>query len=211
MLGVRLTHSRPGRPQGRGKVERLFRTIREGFLIEAARRRLESLAELERLLAAWLGQVYHRRTHSETGHSPASRYRCCEPRYPEPERLREAFLWRTERIVNATALVSLAGNRYEVAPELAGQKVELLYDPNDLTQIRVRRRGRDHGLAVPHRIARHVHQAAQDPQAPAPAPASGIDYLELVERAEEGDLRRRIAYRELDGEGSKRPGSEGER
>jgi putative transposase len=27
VLGVRLTHSRPGRPQGRGKVERLFRTI----------------------------------------------------------------------------------------------------------------------------------------------------------------------------------------
>ena len=30
-LGVRLVHSQPGRPQGRGKIERFFRTVREQF------------------------------------------------------------------------------------------------------------------------------------------------------------------------------------
>ena len=34
MLGIRLIHSRPGRPQGRGKIERVFRTVREQFLVE---------------------------------------------------------------------------------------------------------------------------------------------------------------------------------
>jgi len=34
VLGIRLVHSRPGRPQGRGKVERFFRTVREQFLVE---------------------------------------------------------------------------------------------------------------------------------------------------------------------------------
>ncbi len=33
-LGVRLVHSQPGRPQGRGKIERFFRTVREQFLVE---------------------------------------------------------------------------------------------------------------------------------------------------------------------------------
>ncbi len=33
-LGVRLVHSAPGRPQGRGKIERFFRTVREQFLVE---------------------------------------------------------------------------------------------------------------------------------------------------------------------------------
>src|SRR3989440_2322697 len=33
-LGIKLTHSTPGRPQGRGKIERLFRTVREQFLVE---------------------------------------------------------------------------------------------------------------------------------------------------------------------------------
>ena len=35
VLGVRLVHSRPGRPQGRGKIERFFRTVREQFLIRS--------------------------------------------------------------------------------------------------------------------------------------------------------------------------------
>ena len=34
VLGIRLTHSRPGQPQGRGKIERFFRTVRAQFLIE---------------------------------------------------------------------------------------------------------------------------------------------------------------------------------
>lgn len=37
VLGIRLVHSTPGRPQGRGKVERFFRTVREQFLVELGR------------------------------------------------------------------------------------------------------------------------------------------------------------------------------
>lgn len=33
--GIRLVHS-PHRPQGRGKIERFFRTVREQFLVEVA-------------------------------------------------------------------------------------------------------------------------------------------------------------------------------
>ena len=38
VLGVRLIHSRPGQPAGRGKIERVFRTVREQFLVELAAR-----------------------------------------------------------------------------------------------------------------------------------------------------------------------------
>lgn len=34
ILGARLVHSRPGRPQGRGKIERVFRTVRDQFLVD---------------------------------------------------------------------------------------------------------------------------------------------------------------------------------
>lgn len=197
VLGIRLIHSAPGRPQGRGKIERLFRTIREGFLHEAARRRLQSLEELDRLLAAWLGQVYHRRVHSETQMSPLARYREVAPRYPEPEQLREAFLWRVERTVGKTATVALLGNVYEVKGALVGRRVDLLYDPFDLTRIEVRQGGRELGLAVPHAIGRHVHPAAQAETPTTPAPATGIDYLALIAGDEEAELRRQIAYRDL--------------
>ena len=43
-LGVRLVHSAPGRPQGRGKIERFFRTVREQFLIEVTDTSSEDLA-----------------------------------------------------------------------------------------------------------------------------------------------------------------------
>lgn len=198
VLRIRLIHSAPRRPQGRGRVERLFRTIREGFLVEAARRPLVSLAELDRLLGAWLGQVYHRRVHSETGVSPLARYRDVSPRYPDPEALRQAFLWRAERTVARTATVSLLGNAYEVDAALVGRRIELLYDPFDLTRIEVRHRGRDLGLAVPHRVGRHVHPAARAEAPEAPPPATGIDYLAMLEDAQEAELRRQIAHRDLE-------------
>src|SRR6266542_2235530 len=35
-LGIKLVHSTPARPQGRGKIERFFRTVRQQFLVELA-------------------------------------------------------------------------------------------------------------------------------------------------------------------------------
>jgi putative transposase len=68
VLGIRLIHSRPGQPAGRGKIERAFRTVREQFLVELeARGGAAELAELNRLFQAWVEGVYHRRAHSETG------------------------------------------------------------------------------------------------------------------------------------------------
>ncbi|MER6320216.1 DDE-type integrase/transposase/recombinase [Streptomyces sp. NPDC001581] len=98
-LAVRLTHSKPGRPQGRGKIERFFRTVRDQFLVELDEERvgqIEHLAELNRLFTAWVETVYHRTVHSETGQPPIERWLGSIPRplpLPSPADLREAFLW----------------------------------------------------------------------------------------------------------------------
>jgi len=55
-LGVKLVHSQPGRPQGRGKIERFFRTVRGQFLAELTEQRaaqLSGLAELNRCRRFW--------------------------------------------------------------------------------------------------------------------------------------------------------------
>jgi putative transposase len=57
VLGIRLVHSRPYSPQGRGKQERLNRYIREAFLAEATHQGIESLDALNDLFAAWAEQV----------------------------------------------------------------------------------------------------------------------------------------------------------
>jgi putative transposase len=202
VLGIKLVHSAPGRPQGRGKLERFFRTVRERFLVELGERPLESLDELNRLFQGWLHQAYHRRLHSETGETPLERYTASQPRRADagddPELLRQAFLWREARTVSKTATVSLHGNRYEVDAALVGCRVELLYDPFDLNRIEVRYQDRPFGLAVPHTIGRHTHpQAAREPGEPEPPPRTGIDYLRLLETEHTQQLRRQINYREL--------------
>ena len=198
VLGIRLVHSAPGRPEGRGKIERFFRAVRDGFLVEAARRELGGLDELNRLFAAWLSQVYHRRVHRETNEMPMERYARVVARLPTPAELREAFLWQERRTVTKTALVSLLGNSYEVDAQLVGRQVELLFDPFDLGRIEVRHHGRSFGQALAHTVGRHVHpQAMREPSDASPAPATAIDYLTMVANEHEAELRRQIAYREI--------------
>jgi len=201
VLGIRLVHSRPGEPAGRGKIERVFRTVREQFLVElAARGGAGDLAEVNRLFVAWVEGVYHCRIHTETGCPPLERFLLTgPPALPSPAELREAFRWAERRTVSKTRTVSLAGNRYEVDPALVGCEVELVFDPFDLARIDVRYAGRAMGHAVPVTVGRHVHpQARPAPQPPQATPApSGIDYLAVVEARVTAQTRRRIAYAEL--------------
>jgi transposase InsO family protein len=53
LLGIRLVHSKPYSPQGRGKQERLNRYIREAFLAEACHQGIDSIDELNDRVAAW--------------------------------------------------------------------------------------------------------------------------------------------------------------
>ena len=202
-LGIKLVHSTPGRPQGRGKIERVFRTVREQFLVEVTgapdqpgRHHVADLTTLNQLFAAWVEQVYHRTVHSETGQPPIDRWSAGGPfPLPTPPQLAEAFLWEEHRTVTKTALVSLHGNTYQVDPALAGRRVELVFDPFDLATIEIRLNGAPKGLAIPHRIGRHAHPKArpETPTPPPPAP-TGIDYLRLVDAAHHQHLAGQINY-----------------
>jgi putative transposase len=197
VLGIRLIHSAPGRPQGRGKIERFFRTLRDGLLVELDGPGPPELPELERMLQAWIERVYHRRAHTETKMTPLERYAGFTARRPTAGELREAFLWEETRLVTKTATVSLLGNRYEVDQALCGRRVELRFDPYDLQVIEVHYAGRPFGEALGHTIGRHVHPHA-DQAADRPRPASGIDYLRLIEAEHEREwLSRRINYHQL--------------
>ena len=198
-LGIRLVHSRPGQPEGRGKIERFFRTVRDQFLVEiGSGRELDDLVQLNTLFTAWVETVYHRRDHSETEQTPWDRWSTITPTLPTPTQLREACLWSEWRTVTKTATVSLHGNTYQVDAALIGRKVELVFDPFDLTDIEVRWQGRAMGHAVPHRIGRHVHHKARPDEAtPATAAPTGINYLELVEAQHTKEISERLRYCQL--------------
>jgi len=199
VLGIRLVHSRPYSPEGRGKQERLNRYIREAFLAEAAHRGIESLDELNDLFAAWAERVANRRVHAETGRAPIERFEAGgPPRQADQALLAEAFRWSVTRKVTRTATVPLEGNSYAVDPALTGRRVELRYDPEDLSRIDVFLDGRPAGKAVPFVTRRHVHRAVPQAARPGPDP-TGVDYLGLVAAAhdEEAGTGAKVDFAQL--------------
>jgi len=165
-------------------------------------RQVTDLAEMNRLFTAWVENVYHRRVHSETGMAPLARWMAGAP-FPVPSAadLADAFRWAEYRTVSKTGLVSLHGNRYQVDPSLTGRKVELVFDPFDLSFLRVRSDGKDAGTALPFQISRHSHPKAR-PEVPAepPVPTTGIDYLALIDARHTAELAGKVNYSALAGQ-----------
>ena len=138
------------------------------------------------------------RRHAETGQTPLSRFTSQGPLHAaEPSLLREAFRWSVMRKVTRTASVSLAGNRYVLDPALVNRRVELRFDPEDLTRLDVYWEGRPAGQAIPFIVSRHVHHQVPQAQPPAATTPTGVDYLGLVLAAHDAETLGHIAYRDL--------------
>lgn len=153
----------------------------EQFAVEIDTAGVASLGELNRWWAGWVEQVYHHRTHTSTGQTPLERWTAGADKVflaPDQAMLAALFRWTATRTVGKTATVSLHGNRYTVDPSLVGYRVELRYDPQDLTRIAVYDRDDYRGDATPERIGVHVDpKLRQTPEPPAP---TGIAYLQAV-------------------------------
>jgi len=158
-----------------------------------------SLDELNGLFGSWVEMVYHQAVHSSTGQTPQARWDAGwanrRPVRKSQEQIAEAFRWSAIRRVSKSATVSLQSNTYEVDPLLVGKRVELVYDPFDLTgTITVTAgNGVPAGEATLTEIRRHVHKKAQNAAAEttdtgAKTVASGIDYLRLVEARHKGTM-----------------------
>ena len=102
-------------------------------------------------------------------------------------------MWVSARRVTKTATVSLEANQYGVDPSLVGRRVELRYDPADLSTIEVFCQGRPAGVATPFVIGRHTHRRVPQAARP-PAPTTGVDYLGLVAAAHDAEVAGSISF-----------------
>jgi transposase InsO family protein len=132
-LGIALIHARPFQPQGKGKIERWFKTVRAQLLTRLSDADLHSLEALNRRLWAWIEGEYHQTPHHGLdGETPLERWAQSaeQVRFPEPTLdLDDLFLFEVQRKVNKDRTVSLAAVLYEVEAALVGTKVTLRYDP----------------------------------------------------------------------------------
>jgi hypothetical protein len=201
-LGIHLSHSRPYKPQGRGRIERFFRFIDTSFKPEAyeqiQRGAISTLPELNSALVSWLDGYYHVRKHGSTGCTPLERLAACKRviRRPTMTELTEIFLWEESRKVDKTGCVSVFGNTYEVSGDLSGAKVNLRFDPFDLKVIQVWHEDARYPDAVPLDLTRSVHERAGSGSAKAKVkaiaekPGQEISFFKLAEE------KRRLAWAE---------------
>ena len=132
-LGITLIHSRPYAPQGKGKIERWFRTVRLQFLPRLKDRDKESLETLNSALWAYVETEYHQSVHRILGQTPLEAWaeKADNVNYPVPWMdLDEMFLFETKRKVMKDRTVSLNGVAYEIDAALVGETVTLKYNPS---------------------------------------------------------------------------------
>lgn len=157
-LGVALIHSTPYQPEGRGKVERWFRTVREQFL---SRWRGKSLAELNQGFSHWL-QEYHQRPHAVTGQTPLARFSAhLECLRPAPPHLEDFFRKRAVRKVEKDRTVALNGRLYEAPLALIGKTVVLFYHEQDPARVEIFLEEHSYGFIslLNQRVNFRVHRA----------------------------------------------------
>jgi hypothetical protein len=185
-LGIELLHAGAGDAEAKGVIERWHRTWREEVEDELPDHPL-SLADLSAKHWAWLGAEYHARPHETTGRAPRD-HLLAEARefrpLPRDKDLDAIFLHRETRTARKDGTVRWRGDFIEVRPELAGERIELRFDPSDDAALpRVFVDGVFYCDTVPlDRLAnmeRRRRRIAGDPE-PLATP-SGLDPLGLIE------------------------------
>jgi putative transposase len=184
-LGIALPFATAYTPEGKSKIEQLFKTLQMQLLPLVPESC--SLQELNRLLAQWIETDYHQRVHSSTGQTPLERYRG-QVQLPRSARkdLRDHFRIPVRRQVDKERHISLGSRLYEAPVGLIGQTVTLLYHPHDPCRIEVFLKGRSWGFLsllnpqVNSRVRRVsgqetelVDQAAPEAGSPTPAYRDG--------------------------------------
>jgi len=130
-LGITLVHARPYDPEARGKMDRFWRTLRQGCVdfIEAP----TSLHDINVRLWSFVGQHYHVAPHDGLmGRSPQAEWDdASDVRRRDTldeHKLREALTVRTRRRVRRDTTISVEGATYQLDQGyLAGRMVEVAY------------------------------------------------------------------------------------
>lgn len=143
-LGIRLLFSKPYSPEATGKIER-FNRVLDGFLNEVQLEKPKTLDGLNERLQVWLSECYQHKPHSALARdmSPEAAFRSDSKalQFVEPDTLAHAFLHCETRKVDKSGCISFMGKKYEVGLTFIGCKVDVVYDPVDITELTIEYEG----------------------------------------------------------------------
>jgi putative transposase len=146
-LAITLIHAKPYTPQGKGKIERWFKTVRSCFLANST---ATTLTELNADFDLWLNEDYHQRKHSSTGQTPFERFtsmmHCLRS---SPANLKDYFRKVARRTVAKDRTITLNGRLYEGPVPLIGKRIELLYHETEPEKVEVKYQNKSFGMIQP--------------------------------------------------------------
>jgi len=137
-LGIHLIHSQPYRPQGRGKIERWFSTLRSDFVARLDSKALTDIDQINHLLWAWIEGEYHQRIHRGIDESPIDKWiRLSNAVRPIPDSvdLDRVFFSRVTRKVKQDGTFTIKRKLFEAGVLFIGETLDVLFDPFDLRSV----------------------------------------------------------------------------
>jgi len=153
ILGITLSHSRPGIPKGRGKVERFFRTVRDQFARPLDVDEVQNIDDLNARFHTWLECEYHRSNHRglkdyitplDAWMAKVHHIRSIKPGID----LDRIFLHMLSRKVYKDSTFTLGGTLFEAPSILAGKSINIHFDPHPpVTSVLVSHGGKEYGDA----------------------------------------------------------------
>ncbi len=130
-LGVILIHTKAYSPESKGKIERVFRTIKDNWMHGVDWNEFNSLYDLNISFNKYLSEKYLNKEHSSLGMSPRERYLKDSSRinFIPIELIEDHFLHRVTRKVNSDSTIQLHSKFFEVPQKYIGQKINVRYSP----------------------------------------------------------------------------------
>jgi hypothetical protein len=208
-LGIRHIAAKAYSPETKGKCKKYNKSV-SSFLQELSLEPVRTLADLNKKFTAFLEEGYVHKPHGAlvtqtidpiTGATVKNKALTPYQAYVrDPARIkyiagaecREAFLWEETRRVDKSGCVKLRGNEYDVGAGLAGTRVDMRYDPFELSMVDVWHDGKFIRKAAPLVIGEWT--AAIGSNAPKPTKATHSRLLKgYEERNRERDKARNSA------------------
>jgi putative transposase len=152
ILGIPLIHSTVRYAQGRGKIERYFRTVRDGFIRLLDKDSIASIEELNAKFHTWLESEYHRNPHRGLGGKTPldvwlEKAHLIIP-FPPTINLDEIMRHEVSRKVYNDCTITLDGNLYEVPPHLKRKNIKILFNPfKPVRTLEIFFEGKSQGMA----------------------------------------------------------------
>ncbi|EKD94328.1 MAG: hypothetical protein ACD_26C00116G0004 [uncultured bacterium] len=135
-LGIALIHARPYDGAGKAKIERSFRTIKDGWLNGVDWNNYISLDGLNADFTKYMNEKYINSMHTGINMTPRNRYLkdINKIKYIPSEELENHFMHRIERRVYNDATIKLHLKLFEVPQKYIGQKINVRYLPHNVEE-----------------------------------------------------------------------------